>query len=56
MANEHVIGDRVQAIDELGRWDNGRVINIGDGLYTIKFDGYDESCNVTVGLEATLKP
>ncbi|KAJ8050590.1 hypothetical protein HOLleu_03852 [Holothuria leucospilota] len=41
------IGQRVQAVDEIGRWEVGRVISIdNNGRPTVKFVGWEEDYNV----------
>lgn len=41
------IGEKVQAVDELGRWENARVIALDeDGLATVHFTGWDSSFDV----------
>ena len=57
MASLYAIGDRVQSIDELGRWENGRVVSIGmigeeTNAYSVKFDGFGPEFNQVVGSEA----
>ena len=43
------IGNRVQAVDEIGRWCNGRVIE-SDGLrFKVRFQGYGPEYDRVVG-------
>jgi len=44
------IGKRVQAIDEIGRWEEGRIMTKDGDLYTVGFTGWDESYNRVVSL------
>ena len=52
MTTEYAVGDRVQAIDELGRFENGRVISIQQDKFVVKFDGYSSDYNVTTCVSA----
>ena len=55
MATEYAVGDRVQAIDELGRFENGRVISIQQDKFVVKFDGYSSDYNVTTCVSRPMK-
>ena len=57
MTTEYAVGDRVQAIDELGRFENGRVISIQQDKFVVKFDGYssrDNMCQCDTSTAAAL--
>lgn len=41
------VGERVQAIDELCRWENGKIVDIAGDYVTVKFTGWDDTYNVT---------
>ena len=62
MAENFNNGERVQVVDELGRWAEGKVQEIDhiNGFYVIKFRGYSEEDNVRVcmssGLDLIRKP
>lgn len=40
------IGSKIQAVDELGRWENGRVVAINQDGIEVKFDGWSSKFNV----------
>ncbi|KAJ8019054.1 hypothetical protein HOLleu_42607 [Holothuria leucospilota] len=46
------VGERVQAVDELGRWANGKVAAVGDDFVTVHFPGWDEDFDVTLQVSA----
>ena len=50
---EWKINDKIQAIDECGRWEDGRIVEINGTDITVKFDGWDSDYNNTV--DANLK-
>lgn len=50
------VGERVQAIDELGRWDNCVVISKENGCVTVTFPGWDTDFDVTVPEEDIRRP
>ena len=40
MAENLVIGDRIQALDSLGRWENARIVDILPNGYRVSFIGW----------------
>ena len=50
MALQYDVGYRVQAIDELGRWGNGKIIDCNTDKFKIRFDGYGCLCDRVVNL------
>ena len=42
-------GQKIQAVDELGRWEEARVVEIAsDGRYCVKFVGWSAEFNLVV--------
>ena len=42
-------GQKIQAVDELGRWEGARVVEIAsDGRYCVKFVGWSAEFNLVV--------
>ena len=42
-------GQKVQAVDELGRWEEARIVNVlSDGHYLVKFVGWSAEFNLIV--------
>lgn len=50
------IGEKVQAVDELGRWEMGRIIAIESERPTVKFFGWGDDFNVQPGKDEIRKP
>ena len=42
MAEEYAIGSRVQAVDELGRWADAKIVRKEDDGWTVTFPGYPD--------------
>ena len=42
-------GQKVQAVNELGRWEKARIVNVSsDGQYLVKFVGWSADFNLLV--------
>ncbi|KAJ8030937.1 hypothetical protein HOLleu_27488 [Holothuria leucospilota] len=55
---EFTIGTKVQAVDELGRWENGKIIarNVTTGKYHVSFSGWGSEFDVDVSPSSVRKP
>ncbi|KAJ8028321.1 hypothetical protein HOLleu_30524 [Holothuria leucospilota] len=53
---EFNIGTKVQAIDELGRWENGKIIAVDSNSFEVKFDGWGTDYNVFAKAAEVRKP
>ena len=43
-------GQKVQAVDETGRWENGTIREVTkDGIYIVSFDGWSTIFDVEIG-------
>lgn len=43
---ERKINDKIQAVDECGRWENGKVVEVyANGDCNVTFDGWNEEYN-----------
>ena len=53
---EAKVGQKVQAVDQLGRWEDAKIVAIGDEGFTVKFVGWSEKYNrsVVFGVEMRL--
>ena len=47
MAAYFNVGLKVQAVDELGRWEEGRVVHVDSGSVGVKFSGWSDEFNRT---------
>ena len=46
-----MVGTKVHAVDELSRWEEGRVVRVNRDRVEVKFRGWDDLYNRTVGLD-----
>ena len=42
------VGSRVQAIDELGRWEEAKVVGILEDGFNVTFIGFGKDCDMVV--------